>query len=341
MVEKIRIGVLGPSEIANRRFIPGVVSSNRFIYCGVAYASPDEWGENVSSWSDPVIVNEKKKAEAIAERFGGKVYDGFYSLFEDKNIDAVYVPLPPGLHAKWGRKAMSFGKHILLEKPFTTCLKDTEDILRIAAEKGLAVHENFAFIFHKQIARLEEIIDSGEIGEVRLIRTSFGFPYRGANDFRYHKSMGGGALLDCGGYPLCLANHLLHGTAEVVASSLCSARNHDVDVFGSAMLVGGNGLVAQVSFGMDNSYKCEVEIWGSAGIVSTGRVFSPPTEYCADIAIRTDKERHVFVDSDDQFRNSAEFFADCIVNEHIRKENYQRVLSQSKLFASVQNKIIR
>lgn len=335
MVGKIRIGVLGPSEIANRRFIPGVISSDRFVYCGVAYAGPEEWGGNLSGWSDPVIANEKKKAEAITERFGGKVYDGFCSLLEDSQIDAVYIPLPPGLHAKWGRNAMSYGKHILLEKPFTTCLKDTEEILHIALEKRLAVHENFAFIFHKQIAKLEEIIDSGEIGEVRLIRASFGFPYRGANDFRYHKSMGGGALLDCGGYPLCLANYLLHGTAKVVASSLCGARNHDVDVFGSAMLVGDNGMTAQVSFGMDNSYKCEVEIWGSAGTVSTGRVFSPPADYRADIAVRTDKERHETVEPDDQFKNSAEFFADCIADERIRKENYQRVLSQSRLFAAI------
>lgn len=333
----IRIGVLGPSEIANRRMIPGIVSSDKFIYCGVAYAGPEEWGGMISGWNDPVIDREKKKAEAISERFGGKVYDGYSSMLEDKSIDAVYIPLPPGLHAKWGKKALECGKHILLEKPFTTCLTDSESLITIASNNGLAVHEDFAFIFHKQIEKIVEIINSGEIGEIRLIRTSFGFPYRGESDFRYHKAMGGGALLDCGGYPICLANYLLGGNAIITASSLCPAKGHDVDVFGSATLSGDNGITAQISFGMDNSYKCDVEIWGSKGILSTGRVFSPPAELSADILLKTDKERHVFVDPDDQFRHSAEYFADCILNEKNRIENYKKIIIQSKLFEAVKN----
>ena len=71
-MSKIKIGVLGPSEIANRRFIPGLLAGGRFVFAGVAYASPEEWG-GVHSWDDPVITGEKKKAQAMAERFGGKV----------------------------------------------------------------------------------------------------------------------------------------------------------------------------------------------------------------------------------------------------------------------------
>ncbi len=334
-MEQIRIGVLGPSEISGRRFIPGLLSGGDFIYAGVAYAGPEEWGGGVSGWDDPVIAGERRKAESFAERFGGRVYDGFAALLEDPDIDAVYVPLPPGLHARWGREALARDKHILLEKPFTTRLADTEELIGIAEKKSLAVHEDFAFLFHRQIAELKNLISSGEIGELRLIRSAFCFPYRGENDFRYHRSMGGGALLDCGGYPLCLANHLLGGRAKLAAASLCSARGHDVDVYGSAMLTGENGLTAQIAFGMDNSYRCDVELLGSAGTATTGRVFSPPADMRVDICVRADAERHIIMEPDDQFMHSAEHFAACIRDEKTRLANYETILGQSRLFEAV------
>ena len=334
-MNRIKIGVLGPSEIANRRFIPGLLAGDSFTFAGVAYAGPQEWGGDLQGWDDPVIAGEKKKAAAMTERFGGKLYHGFAALLEDESVEAVYVPLPPGLHAKWAREALKCGKHVLLEKPFTTCLDDTEELIAAAGAKGLALHEDFAFLFHRQIRTIDELIAQGAIGEVRLIRAAFGFPYRGEGDFRYHRSMGGGALLDCGGYPLSLANHLLGGTARVVASRLCPARGHDVDVFGSAMLVGENGIPAQISFGMDNAYKCDVEIWGSQGVISTGRVYSPPADLAADVCVKTDAERHLSVEPDDQFKNSAEHFAACIRDGAVREANYQKILSQSRLFEAI------
>ena len=337
-MDRIRIGVLGPSDIANRRFIPGLLAGGDFEYAGVAYAAPEEWGGAVKGLDDAVIVREKEKANAFRERFGGRVYAGYRALLEDAEIRAVYIPLPPGLHARWAEEALASGKHVLLEKPFTTRLADTERLIRLAAQKELALHEDFAFLFHKQIAVIDGLISGGEIGELRLIRAAFGFPYRGEGDFRYHKAMGGGALLDCGGYPICLANHLLGGKGKVAAAVLCKAKGHDVDVYGSAMLVGETGLPAQVSFGMDNSYKCEVEIWGSRGVITTGRVFTPPAEMQTDICIRTEQERHVAVEPDDQFRHSAEHFAACIRNGEIRRANYEKIRTQSRLFEDVANR---
>jgi len=337
-MDKIKIGVFAPSEIARRRFVPGLLGSPDFIYAGVAHADAAEWGGHVQGENDPVIVREREKADAFQADFSGDVYDSYHALLHDATIDAVYIPLPPGLHARWAREALACGKHVLLEKPFTTCLTDTQELIGLAKEKKLAVHENFAFLFHRQIAEIEEIIRSGEIGQLRLIRAAFGFPYRGEGDFRYHKSMGGGALLDCGGYPLRLANHLLGGTARVAASSLCSARGHDVDIYGSAMLVGSGGLTAQVSFGMDNAYKCELEVWGSQGVISTGRVFTPPADYRADICLKTQEERHISVAPDDQFRNSAGHFAACVRDEATRLDNYETILSQAGLFEAVAGK---
>ena len=77
-----------------------------------------------------------------------------------------------------------------------------EGIIKIAKEKNLAVAENFAFVYHPQIQKIKELIESNRIGNVQLIRSNFGFPFRSKNDFRYNKNLGGGALLDCGCYTL-------------------------------------------------------------------------------------------------------------------------------------------
>ena len=145
--------------------------------------------------------------------------------------------------------------------------------------------------------------------------------------------------MDCGGYPLKLASLLLGPGGRVVCSQLSSARGHDVDVYGSATLVNNDGLTAQISFGMDNAYRCELEIWGSDGFIIAPRVFTPPANMKPTIIVRKSDERIIEVSEDDQFRHSAEFFADCIENTDIRINNYNEIYRQSKLFEDVKGRI--
>lgn len=332
----IKIGILGASDIAFRRMVPALYNSTQFEYIGVAIPSLKEWGSAKNA--EEMISLQKVKAQTFQEKFGGKIYESYESLLKSDEVTAVYIPLPPGLHYKWGSEGLKNNKHILLEKPFTTCLEDTRNLLKEAEQRGLAVHENFAFLYHKQIETIEDILSKEEIGELRLIRAAFGFPYRGENDFRYHKAMGGGALLDCGGYPLKLADHLLGGTTIVSTSFLSSCKNHDVDVFGSATLKNRDGQIAQIAFGMDNSYKCDLEIWGSKGYLSTKRVFTPTAEMQTQIIINNAEERIICVQPDDQFLHSAEFFAACVQDEKKRKDHYKTIEHQAELFEVMINK---
>ena len=118
-------------------------------------------------------------------------------------------------------------------------------------------------IYHSQITKIKELLEQQVIGNLRLIRTSFGFPRRSANDFRYKKELGGGSLLDCGGYPIKLIQVLL---SDVKIDSASLYYENDIDLYG-AVQVTGKEATAQISFGMDNSYKCELEIWGSKGTI--------------------------------------------------------------------------
>ena len=325
---KIRIGVLCPSEIAFRRFMPALKQLDGFEYIGLSAATEREF---TGGGSDEVVPSELEKAENFVKEHGGKLFCGYQSLISSDEIDAVYIPLPPALHYRWAKMALESGKHVLLEKPFTTSLKDTEELISLAKAKGLALHENYMFVYHSQLSWIKEKIAEGAVGDVRLIRTDFGFPFRGAGDFRYNKALGGGALLDCGGYTLKLAAQFLGENARVATSQLNGKEGFEVDVYGSATLVNDRGLTAQVSFGMDNSYRCSLEVWGSTGTLFTNRILTAPAGYEPTVSIKTaEGEQSFTLPADDTFGKSIEHFGRCITDEYERISHYNDILRQSE-----------
>jgi len=306
----MKLGILGTSDIALRRFLPALQKQKFFEYAGVATRNA-----------------QAERARAFKTSFGGKIYNSYADLLADESIGAVYIPLPPALHYEWAKKALLAGKHVLQEKPFCANVQDTQELLRLAEEKSLVVHENYMFLYHKQLAEIKKIMQAGELGEIRLMRMAFGFPKRAGNDFRYNKELGGGALLDCGGYPVRLALELLGETTEVVQASLSQPQGYDVDLYGSAVLQNKDGVSAQIAFGMDNAYKCELEIWGSKATLIAPRIFTAGADFEPELIARSSNGAQVIkISADDQFLHSVERFAgkvqtgDITDNANIQKQ---------------------
>lgn len=328
-MEKIRIGVICPSEIAFRRFLPSLQKVEAFEFAGVAVASAAEWGMTQEQFA-PILESELAKAQTFIDSFGGRIFEGYETLVSSPEVDAIYLPLPPALHHKWAKLALEHGKHVLVEKPFTISQADTEELLTLARKKQLAVHEDYMFIYHNQLQAIQDIIQSGEIGKVRHYRVQFGFPRRAANDFRYKKALGGGALLDAGGYTIKYASQLLGPSARMTTAACCYEPDWEVDIFGSATLVNDEGTVAQLSFGMDNNYKCMVEAWGSLGTLTTGRVLTAPDGFEPDVIIRKGNDDEVRkLPSDEAFVKSIQRFAECINDADKRQENYHAIERQA------------
>ena len=323
-----RIGIICSSEIAFRRFLPALKEAGCFEYAGVAIASKEEF----VGATDEVLAKERAKAQTFVDSYGGKIYEGYKTLIYSDEVDAIYLPLPPGLHYKWAKEALSAGKHILCEKPCTTALAITEDLMNDAESKGLAAHENYMFAFHDQLKAVDDIVNSGEIGDVRLYRISFGFPMRAQNDFRYNKALGGGALLDCGGYTLKYASMLLGPTAKIKYAQSNYIDGFNVDMYGSAALVNDEGVTSQVAFCMDHNYKCELEVWGSKGTIYTNRILTAPAGFVPEVIIRkgNDEEKRN-LPADDAFKKSILHFSKCIEDAETRKANYETLLRQARL----------
>jgi predicted dehydrogenase len=331
-MERIRIGVLCPSEIAFRRFIPAIQKQSHFEFMGIAYANELEWfGKESADNDQSILLKEKGKAQNFVNTYGGHLFESYNQMLTSDYIDAVYLPLPPALHFQWGKIALENGKHLFMEKPFTTSLRDTQELVSIAQHKELALHENYMFQYHNQLNSIKQIIDSGKIGELRLIQINFGFPFRGMSDFRYNKALGGGALLDCGGYTIKLASLLLGDTARLSDAILNYKDGLEVDIGGSATMRNPSGLTVQIAFGMDNNYRCSLDVWGSSGSLFTDRVFTAPGEFSPTMAVKLGNEvTEQKLEPDDSFGKSIVVFLEAIKSSEVRKKNITAIVRQSE-----------
>lgn len=317
----VNIGILGCSEIAFRRFMPA--------------ASKVE-GINVVAVAEEYAP---EKLDNFCSTYGIERESSFLDLIKREDIDAIYVPQPPALHYRWAKCALEHGKHVFVEKPSTTSYTDTSELVRLAKENNLALHENYMFIYHSQIAKAKELADSGVLGQVRLIRADFGFPMRQQNDFRYNKELGGGALLDAAGYPVRLATMFLGDTVKVEAASLNHIDGFEVDFYGSAFLSNEDGLVCQIGYGMDNRYRCSLEIWGSEARLYTDRIFTAPEGFVPKFYIeRQEGTEEIELPADSSFERSIEMFIKEVADVGLRERSYEQILTQIRLIEEMRQK---
>lgn len=333
----LRIGVLCPADIAGKSFLPALQKQEEFEYAGLGTCTPFERaGRMPKEQVEKLVQNQREKAEKMQSLYGGEIYAGYEALLRSEYIEAVYIPLPPALHFEWAMKALQYGKHILLEKPAALNPHEMRQIVQIARLKKLAVHENYMFEFHSQLQEIKNLLQSGEIGEIRLYRMSFGFPMRPPGDFRYNKELGGGALNDAGGYAIKLASILLGDSARVMYAHLNQREGFQVDLYGSAVMANDAGEEAFIAFGMDNQYKCELEVWGSHGSLYTGRIFTAPPDFIPELLIkRQNGIESRRLEKDYAFLNSIHHFHNCITNETEREKQYHTLIRQAELVDEV------
>lgn len=311
-MKKIKIGVLGTASIARRYVIPAIQNlSSAYEIIGIA--SRDE-----------------EKAIEFAAQFNVSGYETYEKLLEVEALDAVYIPLPNSLHYKYVKMALNKGLHVLVEKSIGCNLKEVQDLVSIARKRNLALVENFQFRFHPQLKIIKDLVEKGEIGELRLLKSSFGFPpFPDANNIRYQKDLGGGSLLDAGAYPLKVTQEILGRNIKVVSSSLNYDDYKGVDIWGDAYLKNLKGTCnSQISFGFDNYYQCSIEIWGSTGKISTNRVFTSPPGYRPEIVLEKSgvDSQKIVVESADHFEGMLNHFYKLIVSNDFEDEYIQNIL---------------
>ncbi len=308
----MNIGVLGCANIAMRSVIPAIKSIEDFNLIAVASRTKD-------------------KANEYADEFKCEAIEGYDNLISRKDIEAVYLPLPTGLHLEYVVKCLESGKHVIAEKSLGMNYNEVELMVNKAKEKNLFLMENYMFEYHSQHKFVFDLIKNNEIGELRLFRSSFGFPPLPKDNFRYDKALGGGSLLDAAGYPIKAAQIFLGTDATVKAANLFIDKSLDIDIFGSAYISSNSSIAAEIGFGFDNFYQCNYEIWGSKGKITAERAFTPQPTYSPKIILEKDNDRKEYlIEPDNHFINILNEFSRAIKEKDF-ESHYKKLLNQAKL----------
>jgi D-xylose 1-dehydrogenase (NADP+, D-xylono-1,5-lactone-forming) len=256
-VEKIRWGILGSASIAKRAIIPAIKQS--------------ETGEVAAIASRSIA-----KAKETAEEFDIPVkYGSYEELLSDDTIDAVYIPLPNYLHKEWTIKSASAGKHVLCEKPLALYENEAKEMVEACNQAGVVLTEGFMYRYHPRYKMIREIIESGEIGEIRGIRGTFTYnnPFaRAAGNFRYKE--GGGSIYDIGVYPITAARMLLGQEPQAVTvHALLSEEHENVDMMVAGILEFDHGVALSFDCGLWAAGRNTLEIIGSDGRIEVPSAF--------------------------------------------------------------------
>ncbi|MFI0450349.1 Gfo/Idh/MocA family protein [Actinomadura sp. 6N118] len=316
----IRMGVLGCASIALRRVMPAMKEAGNIELNAVASRDP-------------------AKAREVARQFGCAAADGYDDLLERADVDAVYIPLPAGLHAYWTSRALAAGRHVLVEKPLT-CDHDTAlALVDQARNAGLWLMENFMFLHHSQHRKVSDLIADGRIGDLHVFTARFGIPPRDAADIRYQPELGGGALLDVGVYPIRAASHFLGAGLEVVGSVLRLHPAHGIDVAGHALLCTPSGVTAELSFGFEHAYRSCYSLWGDHARLTLDRAFTPPPTSAPVVRIESSGQtEELSLPPDHQFKNITESFARSILQDADYAPHAEAITRQAALVDQVRAK---
>jgi predicted dehydrogenase len=221
-----------------------------------------------------VAARDAARAHSYANKHKiPRILASYEELLADPEIDAVYVPLPNGLHGRWTIAALNAGKHVLCEKPFTANADEARHVAEAAAaHPGLVVMEAFHYQYHPLARRLVEIVQSGELGNVVEIDISFSAPLAKKGDIRYQLDLAGGATMDMGCYPISLLRLLAAGPRVISAKAKLSSAGVDRAMDARFSLPEGGTARIRCSMFSSSILRLRARVTGTEG---TLRVFNP------------------------------------------------------------------
>ena len=251
----LRWGLLSTARI-NRAVIPPIRKSKRSTLLAVASRHQASAEEFAQKWDIP------------------RTHPSYDALLADPEIDVIYNPLPNSLHAEWCIRAVRAGKHVLCEKPLAISLAEVDEMRAASAQTGKVITEAFMYRHHPQTLRVKEILDSGTIGNLHLIRGAFTYIASRPNDVRFDPALGGGCVWDVGCYPISYARAMVGlEPEEVFGWQILSPAGVDINFVGQMKFPGD--IYAQFHASFITPYAPFMEIIGDQGTLYIPTPFVP------------------------------------------------------------------
>jgi xylose dehydrogenase (NAD/NADP) len=288
----IRLGILSTAHI-NRLVIPGAHASDKVELVAVA-------------------SRERSRAEEYARKWNiERAYGSYEALLDDPHVDTVYISLPNTLHGEWSIRAVEAGKHVLCEKPMSRHPADVEEAFDAAERANRLLTEAFMYRHNPQTERVMELVRSGAIGELRLVRSAFSYSLYDAQNIRLRVDVEGGSLMDVGCY--CVSgSRLLAGEPESVVGHAYLGPTGTDWVFAGTLRFPGD-VVASFDCGTCLPDRDELEAIGTEG-----SLFLDDPWHCRTPVIevrRDDGLERIALDPVDSYRLELENLSDAIRGE--------------------------
>lgn len=293
----LRWGILSTAAIASKHVVPAL---------------------HTASGHEVVAVGSRDLARATAwagEHHIANAHGSYEDLLADPNVDAIYNPLPNHLHVDWSIKALEAGKHVLCEKPVGL---DTTDATRLAdaadAHPELVAMEAFMYRFHPQWIAARELVMDGHIGDLRTVQTFFSYFNDDPDNVRNDATIGGGALMDIGCYPISQARFLFDAEPVRTLGLIELDPRFGTDRVTSALLDFGGGRSATFTVSTQLHGHQRAQIVGAAGRIEVDIPVNAPAHKETTLTVVTDAdgaETRTFGPTD-QYGAQADAFAAAV-----------------------------
>jgi predicted dehydrogenase len=248
--------VLGYSNIASRRVIPAMLA-----------VAPNR----------PVDIASKSQRFSPDGECLGVIFDDYERALERSTAEAVYVSLPNALHFGLAKKALKSGRHVIIDKPACVTMKETQTLLNCAAKRERLLAEATVFSYHSQFVEMVDFLEKN--GPLKCVSAQFVIPPLQVKNFRVHKELGGGCLLDMGPYAAAIARLFLPQDGlevHVIAEGVDPRTGVDTGFALLAGTTGGARLTGHFSF--CGEYQNRLIVVGARGSLMTERLFSLPAD---------------------------------------------------------------
>lgn len=289
-------GVLGTGKIGARAVIPAIQASSNGRLVAVASRA-----------------RERAQALAAESRSQARAYGSYEELLADPEVEAVYIPLPNGMHAEWSIRAAEAGKHVLCEKPLALTAAEARRIVDACRAAGVLLLEAFMYRFHPQTRWVQEQLAAGRIGPVRLVRGSFAFDIAARpRDIRLQAALGGGSLMDVGCYPLNYCRMVFGGPPRSAVARVVVPDEAEVELGVAAVLDFGDDRLGVFDCSFQWPRQQRVEIVGQAGRIVVEAPFTPAFNDTVVRVLSDDETVEHRIAGVDQYRLQVEHFATCV-----------------------------
>lgn len=306
----LKIGILGYSDIARRRFIPAIQKTS--VAKLAAISSTHLRGHNIPS---------EVYSVSLSSHLG---------LLNSVDVDLVYISLTNELHEKWCIKALEHGKHVICEKPLALTYNSVKRVIDAAESNKRLLFENIMYLQHPQHHLIKKIVQNGDIGELVEIVANFTIPALSDSNFRMNIEKGGGSFYDMNRYPLTLLDFFLN-LSDIKIINVERKERDFLNISTEALLETASGVKFRFVIAFEREYRSCYRIIGRAGEIALDRAFTTAPDFPPKVIVSAKSgEKIINLPPADHFATTIEYVAD-IISKNRFEESHARSLKVAAL----------